>query len=132
MVFELFFYCVTVQTKNVVITTFNHRQTSRPRNRPRDRTTDFTERRNRQNSILPYLTPTKPCNEKCHSQKLQNSPQLMIPKLNTYFFYHHSFHSNATIGNFLVRNAFKSDNQPETFTCKRTRCKTCPFYLKHS
>ena len=31
------------------------------------------------------------------------------------------------IGSFLVRSAFKSDNQPGTFKCKRTRCKTCPF-----
>ena len=32
-----------------------------------------------------------------------------------------------TIGNFLVKSAFKFNNQPGTFTCKRTRCKTCPF-----
>ena len=53
----------------------------------------------------------------------------MIPKLNTYFLYHHSFHLNATknVGNFLVRSAFKFNDQPGTFTCKRTRCKTCPF-----
>ena len=49
--------------------------TPRPRNRPRDRTTNCTERRNRQNSIHTYLPPTKPCNQKCHSQKIQNSPQ---------------------------------------------------------
>ena len=53
----------------------NHRQTPHPRNRPRDRTTNFTERRSRQNSIHTYLPPTKPCNQKCHSQKLQNSPK---------------------------------------------------------
>ena len=35
----------------------------------------FTEQRNRNNSIHPYLPFTKPCNKKCHSQKLQNSPQ---------------------------------------------------------
>ena len=53
----------------------------------------------------------------------------MIPELNTYFLYNHSFHSNATknVGNFLVRSAFKFDNQPGTFACKRTRCKSCPF-----
>ena len=28
-----------------------------------------------QSSIHTYLPPTKPCNQKCHSQKLQNSPQ---------------------------------------------------------
>ena len=25
--------------------------------------------------FTPYLPSTKPCNQKCHSQKLQNSPQ---------------------------------------------------------
>ena len=30
-------------------------------------------------------------------------------------------------GSYFVRGAFKSNNQPGTFTCKRTRCKTCPF-----
>ena len=54
----------------------------------------------------------------------------MITKLNTSFLYHHLFHSNATktqACNFLVRSAFKSENQPGTFKCTRTRCKTCPF-----
>ena len=55
----------------------------------------------------------------------------MIPRLNTYFLQQHLFHSSATkkknIGSFLFRSAFKSDNQPGTFKCKRTRCKTCPF-----
>ena len=52
----------------------------------------------------------------------------MIPKLNIYFLYHHLFHSNTTknIGNFLVRSAFKSENQQGTFKCTGTPCKTCP------
>ena len=70
----------------------NHRQTPRPRNRPRDRTTNFTERRNRQNSIHPYLPSTKPCNQNV----ILKIFSAMIPKLNTYFLYHHSSHSNAT------------------------------------
>ena len=38
------------------------------------------------------------------------------------------FHSNAThLGNFLVRSAFKFNNQPGTFPFKRTRRKTYPF-----
>ena len=28
---------------------------------------------------------------------------------------------------FSYLDAFKFNNQPGTFTCKRTRCKTCPF-----
>ena len=52
-----------------------HRQTPGPRNRPRDRTSNFTEQRNRQNSIHPYLPSTKSCYQKCHSKKLQNPPQ---------------------------------------------------------
>ena len=38
-----------------------------------------------------------------------------------------SFKRDKNIGNFLVRSAFKSDNQPGTFKCTLTRCKTCPF-----
>ena len=53
----------------------NHRQTSRPRNRPRHRTTNVTERRNQPNSTHPHLPSTKPCSQKCNPQKLQNSPQ---------------------------------------------------------
>ena len=40
-----------------------------------------------------------------------------------------SFKRDKNLGNFLVRSAFKFNNQPGTFTCKRTRYKTCncPF-----
>ena len=33
----------------------------------------------------------------------------------------------TNLGNFLVRSTFKFNNQPGTLTCKRKRCKTCPF-----
>ena len=39
-----------------------------------------------------------------------------------------SFKGDKILGNFLVRSAFKSDNQTTTFTCKRTRFKTCPLF----
>ena len=53
----------------------------------------------------------------------------MIPKLNTYFLYHQviPFKRDKNLGNFLVRSAFKFNNQPGTFTGKRKRCKTSPF-----
>ena len=38
-----------------------------------------------------------------------------------------SFKRDKNLGKFLVRSAFKSDNQPGAFKCTRTRCKTCPF-----
>ena len=38
-----------------------------------------------------------------------------------------SFKRDKNIGNFLVRSDFKSDNQPGTFKCTPTRCKTSPF-----
>ena len=38
-----------------------------------------------------------------------------------------SFKRDKNLGNFLVGSAFKFNNQPGTFTCKRTGCKTCPF-----
>ena len=47
----------------------------------------------------------------------------LLLKLSTYFLYHHSFRSNATkshqSGNVLVKSAFKCDNRPGTFKCKR-------------
>ena len=38
-----------------------------------------------------------------------------------------SFKRNKNIGNIPVRSAFKSEKQPGTFKCTRTRCKTCHF-----
>ena len=38
-----------------------------------------------------------------------------------------SFKRDKNIGNFLVRSAFQTINQPGTFKCARARCKTCPF-----
>ena len=38
-----------------------------------------------------------------------------------------SFKRDKNIGNFLVRSAFQTIEQPGTFKCARTRCKTCPF-----
>ena len=38
-----------------------------------------------------------------------------------------SFKRDKNIGNFLVSSAFKTSEQPGTFKCRRTRCKTCPF-----
>ena len=43
-------------------------------NRPRNRTTNNTEWRNKQNSIHPRLPSTKSCSQKCNYQKPQNSP----------------------------------------------------------
>ena len=38
-----------------------------------------------------------------------------------------SFKFDKNIGNFLVRSAFQTSDQPGTFKCARARCKTCPF-----
>ena len=38
-----------------------------------------------------------------------------------------SFKCDKNIGNFLVRSAFQTSNQPGAFKCARARCKTCPF-----
>ena len=37
-----------------------------------------------------------------------------------------SFKRDKNMGNFLVRSAFQTRNQPGTFKCARARCKTCP------
>ena len=38
-----------------------------------------------------------------------------------------SFKRDKNIGNFLVRSAFQTSEQPGTFKCARARWKTCPF-----
>ena len=38
-----------------------------------------------------------------------------------------SFKRDKTIGNFLVRSAFQTSDQPGTFKWASARCKTCPF-----
>ena len=53
----------------------------------------------------------------------------MIPKLVESFHNLHSFSfkRDKNIGNFLVRSAFLTNDQPGTFKCARARFKTCPF-----
>jgi len=38
-----------------------------------------------------------------------------------------SFKRDKNIGNFLVRSVFQTSEQPGTFKCACTWCKTCPF-----
>ena len=38
-----------------------------------------------------------------------------------------TFKRDKNVGNFLVRSAFQTSEQPGTFKCARTWCKTCPF-----
>ena len=38
-----------------------------------------------------------------------------------------SFKRDQNKGNFLVRSSFQTNDQPGTFKCTRTQCKTCPF-----
>ena len=58
----------------------------------------------------------------------------MIPRLVESFRNLHLFHSNATKkeGNFLVRSVLKTNEQPGTSKCARSRCKTYPFTLNTS
>ena len=43
-----------------------------------------------------------------------------------------SFKHDKNVGNFLVRSALKANEQPGTFKCARSRCKTCLFSLNTS
>ena len=63
------------------------------------------------------------------SRKTAAKETTVIPKIKQIFPLppHISFKRDKTIGQFLVRSAFKSNNQPGIFTCKRTRFTTCPF-----
>ena len=53
----------------------------------------------------------------------------MIPILEESFRNRHliPFKRDKNRGNFLVRSAFQTSEQPGTFKCARARCKTCPF-----
>ena len=37
------------------------------------------------------------------------------------------FKRDKNVGNFLVRSSFQTSDQPGSFKCTRSRCKTCPF-----
>ena len=41
-----------------------------------------------------------------------------------------SFKRDKNIGNFLVRSAFPTSNQPGSFKCVRARCQKMSFYLQ--
>ena len=58
----------------------------------------------------------------------------MIPRLVESFRNLHfiSFKRDKNVGNFLVRSALKTNEQPGTFKCARSRCKTCLFILNTS
>ena len=43
-----------------------------------------------------------------------------------------SFKRDKNVGNFLVRSALKTNEQPVTFKCARSRCKTCLFIVNTS
>ena len=43
-----------------------------------------------------------------------------------------SFKRDQNVGNFLVRSALKTNEQPGTFKCARSRCKTCLFIVNTS
>ena len=95
-----------------------------------DRETALRTSQNEETNRIPFTLSYNPQNlavKKCYSQKLQNSPndpetKHMCPRPPLV-----SFKRDKNIRNFLVRSAFKSDNQPGTFKCTRTGCKTCPF-----
>ena len=75
----------------------------------------------------PLLTSHKTLQSKLSFSKTSKF-SAMIPKLNTFSLpLLISFKRDKNLGNLLVRSNFKFDNQPGTFTCKRTRCKTSPF-----
>ena len=43
-----------------------------------------------------------------------------------------SFKRDKNVGNFLVRSALQTNEQPGTFKCAHSRCKTCLFILNTS
>ena len=90
------------------------RQTPRPRNRPRDRTANITERRNQQNFIQPSPT-IRPQNHAIKNVILKNFKILLNdPETKQIFFLPplNSFKRDKIFGDFQDRGTCRSDNQP--------------------
>ena len=93
-----------------------------------DRETALQTSQNEETDRIPFTLTYHPQNLAIKNVKnfkiLRNDPEtkhiFSLPPLI-------SFKRDKNLGNFLLRSAFKFNNQPGTFTCKRTRCKTCPF-----
>ena len=79
-----------------------------------DRETILQTSQNEETDRIPFTLTYHPQNDH-ETKQIFSLPPLI------------SFKRDKNLGNFLVRSAFKFDNQPGTFTCKRKRCKTCPF-----
>ena len=87
------------------------------------------------NDRIPFTLPFHPHNHAIESiilnnfKLLQNDPEtgriFSQPPLI-------SFKHDKNVGNFLVRSALKANEQPGTFKCARSRCKTCLFSLNTS
>ena len=96
------------------------------RNQPRNHTENVTEQKTNR---IPFTLTYHPQNLEVKNvilknfKILRNDPETKqifpLPPLI-------SFKRDKNKGNFLVKSAFKRYNQPGTFKCKRTRCKTCP------
>ena len=82
-------------------------------------------------SIHPHISLAQPRSKIHHSKKnfklLQNDPGtgriFSQPPLI-------SLKRDKNIGNYLVRSAFQTSDQPGTFKCARAECKTFPFILQ--
>ena len=85
-----------------------------------DRETALQTSQNEETDRIPFTLTYHPQNLAIKNVILKN--QTHIFSTTTRF-----IQSDKNLGNFLVRSAFKFNNQPGTFTCKRTRCKTCSF-----
>ena len=103
----------------------HHRQTSSPRNRSRNRSTNVTERWSQHSSIQLNPSFTKPGSQNIILKTFKilcNDPEnkyiFPLPPLI-------SFKCEKNIGNFLVRSEFFWQPTGNFQMC--TRCKTCPF-----
>ena len=93
-----------------------------------DRETALQTSQNEETARIPFTLTYHSQNHAIENVILKNF-KIDVPETTYIFFLPPliSFKHDKNLGNFSVRSAFKSDNQPGTFTCKHTRCKTCPF-----
>ena len=95
-----------------------------------DRETALQTSQNKETNRIPFTLTSHPQNLAIENailknfKILHNDPEtkhvFSLPPLI-------SLKRDKSLGKFSVRSAFKFNIQPGIFTCKHTRCKTCPF-----
>ena len=100
-----------------------------------DRESSLQTSQKDKNDGIPFTLTFHPHNHAVKSIILNNFKLLQNdPETGRIFSQHPliSFKCDKNVGNFLVRSALKTNEQPGTFKCARSGCKTCLFIVNTS